>query len=77
MTSKRIDLENEDWKKKLEKIMEKKTMSYLRERGILAFMNVVIDLPFTKEIMMYPNTSKLKPPPINLYDSTKDYMDHV
>lgn len=33
--SKRIDLKDEDWEKKLEKIMEKKIRTCMREKGLL------------------------------------------
>lgn len=57
--------------------MEKKIRSRMREKGLLDLTNVVIDPPFTKKVMEYPNSSKTEPPPIDLYDGTKDLVDHV
>lgn len=52
-------------------------MSYIKEKGLLNSANVVIKLPFIEEIMVYPNTSKLKPLPIDPYNRTKDLVDYV
>lgn len=57
--------------------MEKKIRSCIREKGLLDLMDVVIDPLFIKEIIAYPNIGKLKPPPIDPYDGTKDHIDHV
>lgn len=41
--------------------MKKKIHSYMREKGLLDPMDVMIDCPFTKEILDYPNIKKHKP----------------
>lgn len=40
-------------------------------------MDVVIDPPFTKEVLEYPNTGKLKPPAIDLYEDTRNPINYV
>lgn len=57
--------------------MEKKIKNYMRRKGLLDPTNVVINPHFTKEIMKYPKSEKLKPPPINPYDGTKDPIDYI
>lgn len=69
--SERINLEEKDWEKKLERIMKKKIKSCMRERGLLDPTDVVIDFPLTKEVMAYLNSGKLSPPPIDPCDRTK------
>lgn len=49
----------------------------MREKRLLNSMDVVINLPFIKEILEYPKSGKLKPPAIDPYDSTKDPIDQV
>lgn len=49
----------------------------MREKSLLDPTNVIIDPPFTKEVMECPNNGKLKCSPIDLYDKTKDPVDHV
>lgn len=49
----------------------------MREKGLLDPTNVVIDPSFIKEVMEYPNSEKLKPPPIDPYHRTKDPIDHI
>lgn len=49
----------------------------MKERGMLDFADMVMELPLTEEIVEYPNAGKLKPPPINPYDETKDPVDHM
>lgn len=77
VTFKRIDPEDDDWENKLENIMDRKIRSSMRERGLLDSADMVMKSPSTKEIMAYPNIDKLKPPPINPYDGTKDPMDYM
>lgn len=43
MTSKRINPEDEDWEKKMEKVMEKKISSCMREKGLLDSTDVIMD----------------------------------
>lgn len=52
-------------------------MSYMRDRGLVDLSDVIMESPFTKEIVMCPNNRKLKPPLIDLYDRIKDPVDHV
>lgn len=47
------------------------------EKNLLDLIDVVIDPPFIKEVMVYPNNGKLKPLPIGLYEKIKDLIDHV
>lgn len=49
----------------------------MREKGLLDSTDMVMDPLFTKAIMVYPNTGKLKPLPKDSYDGTKDPIDHV
>lgn len=49
----------------------------MREKGLLNPADIIVDSLFTKEVMVYPNSGKLKPLPINPYDGTKDPLDHV
>lgn len=72
MTSERSNLEDKIWEKRLEKIIEKKIRSCMKKKGLMDSTNVVIDPPLTKKTMAYPNINKLKPPPIDLHDRTKD-----
>lgn len=53
-----------------------KDKKYMRKKGLLDPTDVVIDPPFTKRIMAYPNSSKLKSLPIDPYDGTKESIDH-
>lgn len=57
--------------------MEKKIRNYIREKGLLDLMDVVINPPFTKEIMIYSNSEKLKPPSIDPYNGTKDPINYI
>lgn len=64
ITFERINPKDEDWEKKLEKIM-KKIRSCMREKSLLDSIDVIIDISFTEEIIACPNTNKLKPLPID------------
>lgn len=64
-------------KKKLERVIKKKIRSYIKEKGLLDSINVVMDPPFTEKIMVYLNTKKLKPLPIDSNDGTNDLVNHV
>lgn len=44
----------------------------MRKKYLLDSTNIIVEPLFTKEAMVYPNTNKLKPPRIDLYDGTKD-----
>lgn len=57
--------------------MEKKIKSYIREKGLLDSTNVIIGLPFIKEVMEYPNSDKLKPLHIGPCNGNKDLVNHV
>lgn len=57
--------------------MEEKILHVMIEKGLLNLVDTVIDLPFTKEILEYLNSGKLKPLTIDLYDDTKDPIDHI
>lgn len=61
----------------MENIIEKKIKCYIREKGLLDSMDVIIDPSSTEKIIAYPNTNKLKSPLIDLYDGIKDFMDNV
>lgn len=56
---------------------KKKNRSYTLKKGLLDPTDVVINPQFTKEVMEYPYSSKLKPPSIDPYDKTKDPVDHI
>lgn len=75
--SKRIDPDDKNWEKKLQQIIENKIKSCMRENGLLDPMVVIIDLPFTKKVMEYLNSGKLKRLPIDSYDDAKDLINHV
>lgn len=77
MTFKRINPEEEDWEKKLKKIMDRDIKSYMKEKDLLDSANIVMEPLFIEKIMAYPNIGKLKPPLIDPYDRTKDLVDHV
>lgn len=51
--------------------------SYIKEKGLLDLTDMVINPLFTKEVMAYPNSGKPKPPFINSYDRTIDFIDHI
>lgn len=51
MTSKRINLKDRNWERKLGKIIKKKIKSCMKEKGLLDSTDAAIDPPFTKEIM--------------------------
>lgn len=55
-TFKKINPVDIDWEKKLEKIIKKKIKSCIREKGPMDSIDVVIELIFTKKIMVYPNS---------------------
>lgn len=57
--------------------MERNMRSCTREKGLIDLTDVVIEPPFAKEIIACPNSKKLKPLPVELYDETKDSVDHV
>lgn len=49
----------------------------MREKDLLDATNVFINPSFTKKVMEYPNSKKLKPLSIDPYDRTKDHVDHI
>lgn len=49
----------------------------MRKKGLLDSTNIIINPPFTNEVITYPNSGKLEPLPINSYDGTKDPTDHI
>lgn len=49
----------------------------MKERGLLDSAHVVMEPPFIKEIIEYPNASKLKPSSIDPYDGNKDPIKHM
>lgn len=57
--------------------MEKKFRTCIWEKGVLDLTNIIIDPLFIKEIKEHLNNSKLKPPPINFYNRTKDPVNHA
>lgn len=57
--------------------MEKKIHCAIRIKGLLDLANALIDPSFTKEILKYSNTGKLKPPTIGPYDGIKDPINNV
>lgn len=57
--------------------MERKIQSCIKERGLVDSSNVIMEPPFFKEIMTYPNSRKLKPLSIDPYDRTKGPVDYM
>lgn len=72
-----MDPNDENQKKMMEEIMEKKIRKAIKQKWLLDPTNTVIEPLFTKETLEYPNPMKLKPLAISLYNSTKDPIDHV
>lgn len=60
MTFKKINPNEEDLQKKLERIIDRKIKSCMKEKGLLNSSNVVMESPFTEEIMAYSSIGKLK-----------------
>lgn len=75
--SKRVNSNDEDWAKRMEKIMEKKIKKVMKEKRLQDPIDLMIKPPFTKKILEYMNSEKLKPPAINLYNGTNDLNDHI
>lgn len=57
--------------------MEKNIWSRIGEKGSAGLTDVVIGLPVSKEIMVYPNRGKIKPPTIDPYEWVNDLVDHA
>lgn len=47
--------------------MEKKIRNCMKKKGLLNPTDIVIDPPFIKEVMEYPNSGKCKSSPIDPY----------
>lgn len=75
--SKRVNPNDKDWEKMLEEIMEKKIKKSIKKKSLLNLNDVVIEFPFTKEILEHLNLGKLNPPSIDPYDGIKDPIDYV
>lgn len=61
----------------MEEILKKKTRKIMKKKRLLDPIKVVIDPRFTKEILEYPNSRKLKPSINDPYDETKGPIDHI
>lgn len=49
----------------------------MRKRRLVDSFDVVMEASFIEKIMTYLNSGKLKPPPIDLYNGTKDLVDDM
>lgn len=72
-----VDPNDENWEKGMKEIKEKKIRKAIKEKVLFDPNDMVIELPFTKKILKYPNSKKLKPPAIDPCNGTKDFINHV
>lgn len=75
--SKRVDLNDECWEKRMEEIIKRKIRKLMRKKVLFDSNGAIIKPPFTKEKLEYPKLRKLKLPSIDPYDGTKYPIDHV
>lgn len=68
---------DKNWEKRMEEIIKKKIRKVMKKKGLLDLIDAVIEPPFTKKILEYPNLKKLKPSVIDPYNGTKDLINHV
>lgn len=60
-----------------EKMLDKKIQLAIKEKSVVDGLNLRANPPFTAAIMNYVHPSKFKPPNLDLYDETKDLINHV